>query len=431
MITGLAFMTQLLYSLSLALLSPLILLYLYAIRGNKQSAYRQNFLERLGIYSTEIPKHAVVFHCASVGEVLAATPLIKTFIQQNPLENILVTCNSPTGRVQIEQNLGNTVTVCYLPIDFYFSSKRFIHHVQPKLLVMLETELWPNLFAHARQLNCPINIINARLSEKSFLGYQKIAPLSRFIMQHINTLASHNDEDAQRFIRLGLEPHKVMVTGSIKFDIQLTKHDKNTANQLKQTFSERPIWVAGSTHPGEHEQILAAHQILLNTHPSALLIIAPRHPEQFNKVEALLTQSPLQHCRRSSTFDPKSQVLLADTLGELKMLFGCADIAYIGGSLIERGGHNPLEAAAFSLPILTGPHVYNFAHIYPLLFELNAATKVSNSQELASLLNTLLNDEPQRKTQGKQALACLARNQGAITKTLNLLQSQLKTTEQS
>ncbi|CAM4019412.1 lipid IV(A) 3-deoxy-D-manno-octulosonic acid transferase [Pseudoalteromonas byunsanensis] len=418
-------MTRLLYSLSLTLLSPIILLYLYVVRGKKNAAYKLHFAERLGFYCTQQVKQSVVFHCASVGEVLAATPLIKRFIQTHPNESVLVTCNTPTGRAQIWQSFGSDVATCYLPIDFYFASKRFIKHVQPKLLVVLETELWPNLFTHAKQANCKVCIVNARLSEKSFRGYQRFSNISRWIMEHIDALASHNEQDAQRFISLGLSQEKVTVTGSIKFDIQLNESDITAAQQLKTEFNDRLIWVAGSTHPGEHEQVLAAHQSVLQTHPNALLIIAPRHPEQFDKVDILLAKSGLRYCRRSQAFDSQSQVLLADTLGELKMLFGCADIAYIGGSLIERGGHNPLEAAAFAVPVLNGPHTYNFAHIYPELLTLQGATTVADHTQLALTVCTLLTDEPQRQKQGQQALQCLKQNQGAVDKTLNLLNSQL------
>ncbi|MBD1581557.1 lipid IV(A) 3-deoxy-D-manno-octulosonic acid transferase [Pseudoalteromonas sp. S16_S37] len=419
-------MARLLYSLLLALLSPFIFIYLYGIRGKKNAGYRQHFLERLGFYNKQLAQHAVVFHCASVGEVLAATPLIKAFQKTYPNEHLIVTCNTPTGRAQIKQSLGSEITLCYLPIDFYYATARFINRLQPKLLLILETELWPNLFAHAKERGCIVQVLNARLSEKSFRGYKKVAPLSKFIMQNIDVLASHNLQDAERFIALGLAPNKITVTGSIKFDIQLSDTEKAAANELKTLFAKRPVWVAGSTHPGEHEQVFSAHQKVLAVHPNALLIIAPRHPEQFAKVDELLTCSSLSHSCRSKSFDNKCQVLLADTLGELKMLFGSADVAYIGGSLIERGGHNPLEAAAFSVPILTGPHTYNFAHVYPELLALKGALVVNNSDELAASIIELFSDATKRAALGMNALDCLTRNQGAIDKTLTLISHHLQ-----
>ncbi|NOU52370.1 3-deoxy-D-manno-octulosonic acid transferase [Pseudoalteromonas sp. JBTF-M23] len=419
-------MARLLYSLLLALLSPLVFIYLYGVRGKKNAGYRQHFLERLGFHNKQLPQHAVIFHCASVGEVLAATPLIKAFKHTYPNQHLIVTCNTPTGRAQIKQNFGNEVALCYLPIDFYYATKRFINRLQPKLLLILETELWPNLLAHAKQQGCIVQVLNARLSEKSFHGYNKVAPLSKVIMQNIDVLASHNQLDAERFIALGLAPEKITVTGSIKFDIQLSDKERADAKELKALFANRPVWVAGSTHPTEHEQVLNAHQKVLAVHPHALLVIAPRHPEQFAKVDELLTASSLYHCCRSKPFDSKCHVLLVDTLGELKILFGSADVAYIGGSLIERGGHNPLEAAAFSVPILTGPHTYNFAHVYPELLELHGARVVHNSDELAACVIELLNNPIQRVTKGENALNCLTRNQGAINKTLTLIDQYLQ-----
>ncbi|BBN80770.1 3-deoxy-D-manno-octulosonic acid transferase [Pseudoalteromonas sp. A25] len=419
-------MARLFYSLLLALLSPVIFIYLYGVRGKKNAGYRQHFLERFGFCNTHLPKQAVLFHCASVGEVLAATPLIKAFRKKYPDEAVIVSCNTPTGRKQIQQSLGDDIALCYLPIDFYFASKRFIKRLKPKLLLVLETELWPNLFSHAKNNDCHVQIINARLSEKSFQGYKKVAALSKTIMANIDVLASHNKQDAQRFIALGLAQSKVTVTGSIKFDIQLSLEERASAAKLKAQFKGRPVWVAGSTHPTEHEQVLSAHQQVLRAHANALLIIAPRHPEQFSRVDELLADSPLTHCCRSTSFDDNCQVLLADTLGELKMLFGSGDVAYIGGSLIERGGHNPLEAAAYSVPILTGAHTYNFAHVYPELISQGGAQVVKNSTELSESVIELFNDAHKRELQGQQALDCLARNQGAIDKTLALISQHLQ-----
>ncbi|WP_338324789.1 3-deoxy-D-manno-octulosonic acid transferase [Pseudoalteromonas phenolica] len=194
---------------------------------------------------------------------------------------------------------------------------------------------------------------------------------------------------------------------------------------LKKCFNRSKVWVAGSTHPGEHEQVLAAHQQVLATHPDALLIIAPRHPEQFIKVAELLKESNLSFSKRSGEFNPNSQVLLADTLGELKYLFGSANIAYIGGSLIERGGHNPLEAAAFSVGTLTGPHVYNFAHIYPDLAAHQGCITVHSSNELTEQINRLFSSPSDCAELGANALACLQKNQGAIAKTVNLISTHL------
>lgn len=410
----------------LLLLAPLISIYLYQIRGKKNPGYRRHFSERFGQVDTNIPEGAIVVHCASVGEVLAAAPLIKKMQTRYPSHPLVITCNTPTGRAEVLKQFKGSVYTCYLPIDFAFSTRRFIKRLKPKLVVVLETELWPNLFHYANQHCCPVAVVNARLSEKSFRGYQKFSAISRNIMKNIKILASHNEEDASRFIALGLEESRVITTGSIKFDVTLSENDISKLSDIKSQLGDRPIWIAGSTHPGEHEQIIAVHQSLLTTIPSLLLIIAPRHPEQFDSVANLLRDANLKFSRRSLSFENNSEVLLADTLGELKFLYGCADIAFVGGSLIERGGHNPLEAAASSVGVLSGPSTYNFSHIYPQLRAMHGAIICLDKAELTAQLNTLLSSSNTAHKLGQNAHACLAKNQGAINRTLNIIDSLLE-----
>ncbi|ESP92999.1 3-deoxy-D-manno-octulosonic-acid transferase [Pseudoalteromonas luteoviolacea 2ta16] len=410
----------------LLLLAPLISIYLYQIRGKKNPGYRHHFCERFGQIDASIPEGAIVVHCASVGEVLAAAPLIKKMQTRYPSYPFVITCNTPTGRAEVLKQFKDSVYTCYLPIDFAFSTRRFIKRLKPKLVVVLETELWPNLFHYANQYCCPVAVVNARLSEKSFHGYQKFSAISRNIMKNINVLASHNEEDAERFTTLGLEEKRVITTGSIKFDVELSENDISKLQNIKSQLGERPVWIAGSTHPGENEQIIAIHQSLLAKMPSLLLIIAPRHPEQFNAVANLLRDANLTFSRRSQSFENTSEVLLADTLGELKFLYGCADVAFVGGSLIERGGHNPLEAAASSVGVLSGPSTYNFSHIYPQLTAMHGAKICSNNSELAAQLDTLLSDSNAAHKLGQNAHACLAKNQGAINRTLNIIDSLLE-----
>ena len=414
-------MIRSLYSFLLYLLAPLIVTYLYLIRGKKNPAYRAHFRERFALNIKHLPKNAAIFHCASVGEVLAATPLINAYQKKHNNLPVIITCNTPTGRQQVINNFDTSVHVCYLPLDFWDCTKRFISSLSPKLLVILETELWPNLLVSAQKHHCPTVILNARLSNKSLKGYRRVQPLTKLILDNISHLASHNNEDAERFISLGLANDKITVTGSIKFDIQVNPLIQQQSIELKTHFIQRPTWVAGSTHPQEHEQVLSAHKQLLEHYPNALLIIAPRHPEQFEPVANLITQTNLTFTRRSEGASPNKQVLLADTLGELKMLYGTADVAYIGGSLIPRGGHNPLEAAAFSVSILTGPSTYNFSHIYPELLAANGALTVSNQYMLANALADLMSQPDKRTAIGNNAHACLKKNQGAIDKSINLL----------
>ncbi|MBH0051166.1 lipid IV(A) 3-deoxy-D-manno-octulosonic acid transferase [Pseudoalteromonas sp. SWYJZ19] len=429
-------MARIFYSLALIFISPLIVFYLYILRGKKNQGYRAHFKERFGFVSKSLFKvkaKPLVFHCASVGEVLAATPLIKALQKAHPNLNILITCNTPTGREQILSQFKNTVACSYLPIDFPFATARFLKRIKPQALCILETELWPNLMAISHKKNIPVLVINARLSEKSQQGYQKVAKLTHIIMRSITVLASHNKTDAERFIELGLDKPKSHVTGSIKFDIAPSDEQLSKVQSLKQLYSsnehdtdERFVWVAGSTHPVEHELVLAAHQQLLKKQPNALLIIAPRHPEQFDKVAEFLTQSPLSFSRRSQNNYSNKQVLLADTLGELQCLYGAANVSFIGGSLIRRGGHNPLESAAFSVGVITGPHTYNFDHVYPELIKLKGAVVVDNNDELAKQLITFSQNTKACQTLGIKAAQCVAKNQGAIQKTLNIINQYLE-----
>ncbi|MDK1289232.1 lipid IV(A) 3-deoxy-D-manno-octulosonic acid transferase [Pseudoalteromonas umbrosa] len=419
-------MTRFIYSLTLLLLAPLIAFYLYHIRGKKNPGYKAHFSQRFGTVSSHLPQEAIIIHCASVGEVLAAAPLIKKIQCQHTAHPIIISTNTPTGRAEINKQFKESVHTCYLPIDLGFATRRFIKRLKPKLLVVLETELWPNLFHYANQVQCPVAIINARLSDKSLRGYQKFSSLSKSIMDNITVLASHNDEDAKRFIKLGLKQNKVITTGSIKFDVTLSNREIEQLKLLKSQLGDRPIWIAGSTHPGEHDQIIEVHKQLLEKTPTALLVIAPRHPEQFNPVAALLTESGLNFSRRSGEFDANNPVLLADTLGELKFLYGCADIAFVGGSLIERGGHNPLEAAASSIGVLSGPSTYNFSHIYPQLIAANGAQICSDKNELFQQLSLYLHDNTAAKKLGQNAHTCLASNQGAINRTLDVIDSLLE-----
>lgn len=423
-------MARFFYSLILYLLSPVIAFYLYVLRGKKNAGYRAHFAERFGFIRTHNPqskKPTIMIHCASVGEVLAATPLIKELQNQQPDYSITLTCNTPTGREQIHANFKNSVRCVYLPLDFPCATARFLKKLQPSLVCILETELWPNLLAQSKQRNIPVLVLNARLSAKSQQSYQKVAPLTRTLMNSISALASHNQDDATRFIELGLKPEKVQVTGSIKFDIKLTSEQLDKVDTLKSQYNnQRFIWVAGSTHPIEHELILTAHQRFLEIAPDALLVIAPRHPEQFDKVATLLEDSTLSFSRRSKNNYQNEHVLLGDTLGELQYLYGMANISYIGGSLIERGGHNPLESAAFSVGVLSGPHTYNFNHVYPELIKLGGCILVNDVTSLTEQLIKLYQQPVFCQQLGLQAAQCVANNQGAIAKTIHIINKYLE-----
>jgi 3-deoxy-D-manno-octulosonic-acid transferase len=369
-----------------------------------------------------MPTGSLIIHCASVGEIMAASPLIKQLMVNFPKQTITITCNTPTGSDQIVKIFGTSVQHLYLPLDFQGSVKRFLNKLQPRAIIILETELWPNLIILSKQRNLPVLVVNARLSEKSVQGYEFLGPLSRQIMRSITLLAGHSQADVDRFKRIGLQDTQSAVVGSIKFDIQVPEQSVKNALQLKQTLNNYDfVWVAGSTHPGEHKQIIAAHQLLCSTHTKSLLIIAPRHPEQFNTTAELLREENTLFARWSDKDLDRQPILLADTMGEMLTFFGAADCAFIGGSLIDRGGHNPLEAAALGIPVITGPSYYNFHQVFAPLIATNACTEVDGPSSLSHQLAVYADSPDRTKRFGKEALKIVKSNCGAIDKTLNLL----------
>ena len=409
------------YSLFLYIISPAIFVHLW-LRGQRASAYRKRWAERLGIYGKDLQAKTVVIHCASVGEIMAASPLIKQLMAYYPQQKITITCNTPTGSEQIVKIFGDAVQHIYLPLDFHGSVKRFLNKLKPAAVIILETELWPNLMMQTKGRNIPLLVLNARLSEKSVKGYQLITPLSCELMRSITMLAGHNQSDVDRFKSLGLKDSQATVVGSIKFDIELSRQVKESAEQLKQSLNNYHfIWVAGSTHPGEHEQVIAAHKQLCKLKEKSLLIIAPRHPEQFDKVADILRDEKIAFGQWSAKDLVDQSVLLANSMGEMLTFFGAAQCAFIGGSLIDRGGHNPLEAAAMGIPVITGPSYYNFKHIFPQLIAKNACTEVHDSSTLSEQLANYASSPEQAKLNGKEGLEIVQSNCGAIEKTLNIL----------
>ena len=418
-------MARITYSSILYALSPVIFLYLW-LRGVKDSAYRRRWGERLGFYGAALDRDSLVIHCASMGEVIAVSPLIKKLINEFPKHRITITCNTPTGSEHIRKMFGQSIQHIYLPMDFPGSVGRFLNKLRPMAVVVVETELWPNLIVKAKQKNIPVIVINARLSAKSLKGYQLIAPLSRALMNGITTVASHSEDDAMRFKQLGMANDQCAVVGSIKFDIQLSAEVKNNALKLAEQLKDYDfIWVAGSTHPSEHEQIIAAHQLLRKTVANSLLIIAPRHPEQFAPVALYLTQANIPFAHRSKDNLNNQPILLADTMGEMLCFYAAANCAFIGGSLIERGGHNPVEAAACGTPVITGPSYYNFMHVYPQLLATQGCVQIDSSATLSKQLQTYANSPQLAKLHGENALKLVRQNSGAIDKTIALLRPHL------
>ncbi|UPQ88095.1 lipid IV(A) 3-deoxy-D-manno-octulosonic acid transferase [Vibrio sinaloensis] len=410
------------YSTILTLVAPLLLYGLYKKKPGKPSVGKR-WKEHFG-FTPAIPncQQPIWIHAASVGETLAVTPFIKQLKSRHADVSIVLTTTTPTGAEQAKR-LGELVTHRYMPVDFSFAVERFIDVISPSQLIIVETELWPNTIKAVSQAGIPITLLNARLSEKSCRGYQKIAALFRPITQQLTKVLCQFHDDAQRFADLGVDKDKLIVTGSIKFDISVTDAVIDQGNQLRQELgTQRPLWIAASTHEGEDEQIFSAHQKLLSEIPNALLLIVPRHPERFQKVAALAKRLGFPTVTRSSgkSVSSDTQVYVGDTMGEMLTLMQASDVCFMGGSLIGKkvGGHNLLEPAALGKPILTGPSFYNFTDITHALVAADGCKISHNTEEIVTHLKVWLKDDLLRESTGQKALSVVQQNTGAIERSL-------------
>ncbi|MDX1757534.1 MAG: lipid IV(A) 3-deoxy-D-manno-octulosonic acid transferase [Marinobacter sp.] len=412
-------MLHFLYSLFFRFALPFVLLRLWW-SGRENPEVWRNWQQRLG-YVSRSEEPVIWVHAVSVGETIAAAPLVKALLSRNPGSSILMTAMTVTGLERARVMFGDQVRYAYSPYDTPGSVRRFVERVRPRALVIMETELWPNMIAATRRRQVPIFLINARLSERSARGYERVGSLVRPLLASIGWIAAQAREDASRFLRIGAQPETVSVTGSIKFDVDITPELRAAARQVRAAFGDnRPVWIAASTHEGEDRQLLDAHRQVLAHHPESLLVIVPRHPERFDDVAALVTAQGLSLARRSKGESPAAmQVYLGDTMGELLMLFGASDIAFVGGSLIERGGHNPLEPAAWGMPVLSGPHVFNFETIYGQLADGEGVFITEDCQQLAARLNSLIGDPALADRAGNNALAVVEANRGALARVVD------------
>ncbi len=429
-----------LYSCLLFVLLPFIFMRLWW-KGKTLPAYRQRWGERLGFYPTPLQTGGVWLHTVSVGELQAAIPLIKHLQQVYPQLPLLITTMTPTGSQRVRElfqytNSSSVLPVqhVYLPYDTTGAVYRFLEAARPRLAILMETELWANLLNGCYQRKIPVLLLNARLSEQSARGYHKIAPFTQSMLQQINHIAAHHQEDADRFIALGAPPERVTVTGSIKFDLSIPNKCLQQAAELKSTMQKRPVWIAASTHEGEETAVLAAFSVLLSQFPDLLLILVPRHPDRFEKVAGLCreflahshkTEAALRRRSLNQAILPSTAIYLGDTLGELLMLYATADIAFIGGSLVNIGGHNPLEAIAVGVPVIIGRYFFNFSAIFPSLFALQCATAIQNEHELAAAVTHWLTAPAQHQQAQQQGQQFIQANRGATEKMMQLVASCL------
>jgi 3-deoxy-D-manno-octulosonic-acid transferase len=415
-----------LYTVVLLFAAPFFLFGLYKNKPNKPK-FGKRWREHFGFTPPlNTSTRPIWIHAVSVGESLAAIPLIKALKKKNPEQPIVVTTTTSTGAEQIAK-LGKLVEHRYMPIDFSFAIRGFLKAIRPAKMLIIETELWPNTLHAVNKAGIPITIVNARLSEKSCQGYAKIQPIFNMLQKYLTSILCQSQSDADRFESLGVEKTKLSVTGSIKFDIQISDKVKEQGQKLRKILGDRrPVWIAASTHKGEDEQVLAAHKQVLQTYQNALLVLVPRHPERFDSVFELSQKQGLETIRRTSrqAVTDSTQVYLGDTMGEMLILLNAADICFMGGSLIgdKVGGHNILEPAALGIPIITGPSYYNFNEIVELMLSQNAINIADGHVPFAEIFIHLFENQALRNQMSQNALAVINQNQNALIKTINIIE---------
>jgi 3-deoxy-D-manno-octulosonic-acid transferase len=418
---------RLIYSTMFYLTVPLILWRLLW-RGRLNHAYWHRWPERFGWFKTPFLNKPIWIHAVSVGEVQAALPLIRQLHQRYPDHSIVVTTTTPTGSARVRSELGKSVFHVYAPYDFPGVVARFLKRVKPVFALFMETELWPNQFYQCRQRNIPVVVANARLSQHSMEGFRRLQSLTQPTLQQVSLIAAQNQQDADNFQTLGMQPDKIQITGSIKFDLQLADDLYQQGDELrKQLFGnanrQRPVWIAASTHEGEEEQVLTAFAQLRKTIPDCLLLLVPRHPERSSAVMALCEKAGLNVVRRSEhkACEANTQVFIGDTLGELMVFYVVADVAFVGGSLVSKGGQNILEPAELSKAVITGPYTYNFAEISRVMQEAGALRRVSDANELATTVIELLENPQVRQQMGERGKEQVEKNRGSLNRLLELV----------
>ena len=413
-------MRYLLVVLSYLLLPLMVIAMLW--RGFKTRAYWKRLAERFGLYKFPALKESIWIHAVSVGEVQAAVPLVKRLQHRYPNENIVVTTQTPTGSERVQKIFGESVVHTYVPYDAPYIVRRFIKQMQPRLAIIMETEIWPILYAQCAKSSIPIIMASARISPRSINSYQRFKYLFEPTLNQVHLIAAQTSRDAERFLSLGAAAKRVRVIGNLKFDFMFVPSNLQERGQdyYQKYFTGRPVWIAASTHDSEENTVLEVHKKLLALFPNLVLILAPRHPERSSQVLSLIMQKDLIVCRRSTSETPteKTQVFLLDTLGELPMFYAASQVAFVGGSLVPIGGHNLLEPAALSIPILVGPHTFNAPEISEMLEEVGALEGVRTQGDFQTSITSLLKDPALAKSAGSAGREVVAENFGALDKLL-------------
>ena len=395
-------------------------------RGLGNRTYLDRLGQRFG-FGFPALERCIWVHAVSVGEVQAAVPLIRALMQRFPDHALLITTVTPTGAARVHSLFGDTVYHCYIPFEFPHAVKAFFRQVNPEAALIMETEIWPNLYRACGVRKVPLILVSARISPRSVPGYRKLLPLIRETLSHGIIIAAQSEPDAERFLALGASPARTHVMGNIKFDVEPDPDvpEKGKAARAE-LFGTRPVWIAASTHEGEEELVLDAHGALQARYPDLLLVLVPRHPERFASVRELVENRGFSVVSRTEGRPAgDAAVFLGDTMGEVPMFFVASDVAFVAGSLVPIGGHNLLEPAGLGVPVVTGPHNFNAQDIANLFIELGACRLVADSEELVEVVDELLSDPDEAARLGRAGQEVLEQNRGALERLLVLLEPLL------
>ncbi len=411
------------YAILAYLLLPLYALY-WLLRGLANRDYWDRVGQRFGLGFPKLPEGSVWVHAVSVGEVQAAAPLVRRLLERFTDRRLLITTVTPTGAERARSLFGDRIVHCYIPFETPGAVKRFFGAVRPAFALIMETEIWPNLYHACGSRGIPLVLVSARISPKSVGNYRRLLPLFRETLSHGILIAAQSRADADRFLSLGASRERTWVTGNIKFDIELPESLPQDGRALRdELWPGRPAWIAASTHDGEETQVLDAHEAVLAARPDTLLVLVPRHPQRFAGVASLLERRGFDYVSRTSGDrpSPSTSVFLLDTMGELPLYYAASDVAFVGGTLVPVGGHNLLEPAALGVPVITGPHLFNTQDIADMFARVGASVTVPDAATLGREVNALLADPERARAQGEKGSDIVEKNRGALQRLLVLL----------
>lgn len=427
---------HILYNILLYLLVPVLFLRMgikqFKTRKLQKNSQHGRWKERIGFisdypYNTTQP---IWIHTVSVGEFIAVLPLINLLRQNHPSIPLVITTTTMTGSDQVIKNLGNTVFHVYIPWDLPGAMARFYNTIKPQIALIMETEIWPNLLYQAHKRSIPVLLINARMSEKSFKSYQKIAGFSHSIINYFSHVCVQNNKDSKRLHQLGIAEEKLTITGNIKFDLTIKQELIDLSNNIKQLlqWQNNPVLLASSTHQGEDQLMLSLFKVLRKNNPQLKLILVARHPERFKDIELLANKQSKFVCRRSNIaadFQQPCDILIGDSLGEMVLYYNLATIVVMGGTFIAHGGHNILEPAALGKAIFYGPSMYNFATINDLFLSSNASIQVEDMDKLAEVISEYMDNPKKIQQMGMQAKKLIDKNSGSKDKIYQIIKPYL------